>query len=257
MKNYILLTCMLGCTFLKAQVIMGGSTLQTPYTQLELQNTTGQKVLIQPAASNNTTLPKYNATQVDGYDDDLSMEGMLMYDKNAAVSKVYDGSTWKQAFIPQAKSANWSRARIETASAGCLSIFCTSGNLSLSIPSSTSPIEFADYLSILQSADTFRIRQKGLYRVNFNLQYNGANLGFFGVKTNIAIVVNSQQKAYMSANTAFIGGGTYLAAADTVLFLDVNDTVNFRVSFDTTGLSIAGFTFGGTPESNVSLERIL
>ncbi|WP_144428870.1 hypothetical protein [Chryseobacterium sp. StRB126] len=260
MKTYILLTIsLLGCNLLKAQVIMGGGSLKTSYTQLELQNTTGQKVLIQPAANNNTTLPKYNASQADNYDDDPSMQGMLMYDKNAAVSKVYDGSTWKQAFIAQVKATTWTRAKIDAGTAGCISLFCNSGNLSLSIPTNSPTIEFADYLSTLPSPSTtfFKIRQKGLYRVNFNLQYTAANLGFSGVKINVVIMVNNVEKSYMSANTGFISGGTYLAAADTVLFLDVNDTVNFRVSFNPGGLSIASFTFGGTPESNVSLERIL
>lgn len=255
MKNYILLFFILGGAFTNAQVIIGGSTLQTPYTQLELQNTTGQKVLIQPTANDNTTLPKYNPAQIDSYDDDPTMDAMLMYDKNASVSKVYDGSTWKQAFIPQGKATTWTRARIEPSTAVCLSFFCTSGNLPLSIPNNSN--QFSDYLSVFRPSDTFRVRQKGLYRINFNMLFNGGNIGFAGVKVNIAIAVNGVQKAYMSANAAFISSNSFSASADTVLFLDVNNDVNFRVNINTPGLSIAAFTFGGTPESTVSLERIL
>ncbi|MEF9478702.1 hypothetical protein ACR1PO_19480 [Chryseobacterium sp. RRHN12] len=255
MKNYIVLLCILGGAFTNAQVIIGGGALQTPYTQLELQNTTGRKVLIQPAANDKTTLPKYNAAQPDGYNDDATMEAMLMYDKNASVSKVYDGTTWKQTFIPQGKATTWTRARIEPSSVACLSFLCTSGNLPLSIPNNSN--QFSDYLSVFRPSDTFRIRQKGLYRINFNVLFNGGNIGFAGVKVNIAIAVNGEQKAYMSANAAFISANSFSASADTVLFLDVNNDVNFRVNISTPGLSVAAFTFGGTPDSSISLERIL
>jgi len=255
MKKYILLANILGGCLLNAQVVMGGANVTSPYTQLELQNTTGQKVLIQPVANSNTTLPKYNAAQADGYDDDTTMEAMLMYDKNASVSKVYDGSTWKQAFIPQGKATTWTRARIEPSSVACLSFLCTSGNLPLSIPNNSN--QFSDYLSVFRPSDTFRIRQKGLYRINFNLLFNGINIGFAGVKVNIAIAVNGEQKAYMSTNAGFISANSFSASADTVLFLDVNNDVNFRVNVSTPGLSVASFTFGGTPDSSISLERIL
>lgn len=255
MKKYILLSNILAGCLLNAQVVMGGANVKSPYTQLELQNTTGQKVLIQPAASNSTTLPKYNAAQPDGYDDDATMDAMLMYDKNASVSKVYDGTTWKQAFIPQGKATTWTRARIEPSSVACLAFLCTSGNLPLSIPNNSN--QFSDYLSVFRPSDTFRIRQKGLYRINFNVLFNGGNIGFAGVKVNIAIAVNGEQKAYMSANAAFISANSFSASADTVLFLDVNNDVNFRVNISTPGLSIAAFTFGGSPDSSISLERIL
>lgn len=257
MKKYISLigVSILGCSLLSAQVIMGGSAPASPYTQLELQNNNGQKVLILPGAANNTALPKYNALQADGYDDDPAMEAMLMYDKNAVMAKVYEGTTWEQAFISQGKSATWTRARIDAASAGCISILCSSNNLPLSIPVNST--QFADYLSVRHSGDTFRIRQKGLYRINFNVLFNGINVGFTGTRVNVAIVVNGEEKAYMSANAAFFSINSYLASADTVLFLDVNNDVNFRITIDNAGFSLSGYTFGGTPESNVSLERIL
>ncbi|ASK32293.1 hypothetical protein CEY12_20360 [Chryseobacterium sp. T16E-39] len=255
MKTYLLITSILLGTSVSAQVIIGGSTPSNTYTQLELQNTNGQKVLILPAAENNTSLPKYNASQADGYDNDPAMEAMLMYDKNAGLTKVYEGSTWKQAFIPKIKSVTWTRARIDATSVGCISLLCSSNNLPFSIPANNA--QFADYLSIHNSADTFRIRQKGLYRVNFNALFNGINVGFTGVRINIAIVVNGEEKGYMSSKAAFISTDNYLASADTVLFLDVNSNVNFRITIDNNGLSLSGYTFGGTSESNVSLEKIL
>lgn len=255
MKRYLVLSTIWMCTLLSAQVIIGGSTPSNMYTQLELQNTNGQKVLILPAADNNTSLPKYNAAQADGYDNDTSMEAMLMYDKNALLTKVYDGSTWKQAFTPKIKSVTWTRARIDATSIGCISVLCSSANLPLSIPGNDS--QFADYLSIRNAADSFKIRQKGLYRINFNALFNGINVGFTGVRINVAIIVNGEEKGYMSSRAAFISTGNYLAAADTVLFLDVNNSVSFRITIDNNGLSLTSYTFGGTPESNVSLEKIL
>lgn len=254
MKKNILFGIFIG-SILNAQVIIGGGNLSSSHTQLELQNTNGQKVLILPAAANNTALPKYNPSQADGYDDDPTMEAMLMYDKNTAFTKVYDGTTWNHAFFPQGKATTWSRARIESTSIGCISLLCSSNNLPLSFPSNNS--QFSDYLSIRHSGDTFRIRQKGLYRINFNVLFNGINVGFTGTRINVAIVVNGEEKAYMSSNAAFFSINSFLASADTVLFLDINNDVNFRITIDNEGFSLSGYTFGGTPESNVSLERIL
>ncbi|MGC5744002.1 hypothetical protein [Chryseobacterium sp. NFX27] len=176
---------------------------------------------------------------------------MLMYDKNTAFTKVYDGSKWNHAFIPDGKATSWSRARIESTSIGCISLLCSSNNLS--VYSS----QFSDYLSIRHSGNTFRIRQKGLYRINFNVLFNGINVGFTGTRINVAIVVNGEEKAYMFANAAFFSINNFLASADTVLFLDINNDVNFRITIDNEGFSLSGYTFGGTPESNVSFERIL
>jgi len=61
----------------------------------------------------------------------------------------------------------------------------------------------------------------------------------------------------MSANAAFFSIYNFLASADTVLFLDINNDVNFRFTIDNEGFSLSGYTFGGTQESNVSFERIL
>lgn len=257
MKKYFFLVNILFVQLLGAQVIIGGSTLSNPYVQLELQNTTGQKVLVLPAANDSTTLPKYNPSQLDQYDDDNTMEGMLMYDKNAKVTKVYNGSMWGNAFIPNNKATNWTRARIESSSAGCISLLCSSGNLNLTIPTNTVNTEFADYLSILQSSSMFKIRQKGLYRINFNLMFGGVNIGLTGVKVNISIIVNGEEKGYMSADAAFLSSSSFLASSDTVLFLNVNDSMSFRVSINNGGLSATNFTFGGSPESSVSVEQIL
>ncbi|SFN58110.1 hypothetical protein SAMN05421594_3374 [Chryseobacterium oleae] len=255
MKKYASLVSIIPCIAINAQIIIGGNNISNPYTQLELQNTDEKKALILPATNDNTTLPQYNVLQTDGYNNDPTMEGMLMYDKKAQITKVYDGSSWKQAFIPEHTATTWTRARIESASAACLSILCSSNNLPLSIPANDP--QFADHLSIRHSADTFRMRQKGIYRINFNAVFGGINVGFTGTKINIAILVNGEQKAYMSANAAFISLNNYAVSADTVLFLDVNSNVNFRISIDNSAFSISGYTFGGTADSNVSFEKIL
>jgi len=241
----------------KAQVIIGGSVPSNQYTQLELQNTTDQKVLILPATSDKTTLPKYSSAEADEYNDDPSMEGMLMYDKNAKITKVYNGFKWENAFTPDYKATTWTRVKIENTKIKCLSVLCTRDTgLYLTVPLSLIKPEFADHLSILQSNSKFKMRQQGLYRFNFNLKFEGINLGLTSATVYIAIVVNGNTKGYMSADAAFISSASFLTSTDTVLFLGVNDIVSFEVSVDS-GLSLADYTFGGTPESSVSVEKIL
>ena len=103
MKKYFAFVGILGCILANSQIVIGGSTPSNSHTQLELQNS-GQKVLILPVAENETTLPKYNISQPDKYDDDATMEAMLMYNKNESLTKVYDDTKWEQAFNAKNKS---------------------------------------------------------------------------------------------------------------------------------------------------------
>lgn len=256
----------LGFLPVKSQIIVGGSTLLSNKTQLELQNS-GSKVLVLPVAEDETILPKYNSTQPDKYDDDSTMEAMLMYDKNNALTKVYDGTKWEQAFTTKNKAITWTRAGVNSTNMTCLSttnIFgqllqlCSSSNLKFSVPANSS--QFSDYLSIVKDTQTFRIRQKGLYRINFNVLFSGFTAGFDfnGARITVVVVVNGVEKAYMSGTASpFINVGNYMVSTDSVLFLDVNNDINFRLILDGSSWSISSYNFGGTSESNVSFERVL
>lgn len=266
MKNYLTLTGVLGFILVNSQVIIGGRTLSSSHTQLELQNL-GQKVLILPVAENETLLPKYNNSQPDKYDDDSTMEAMLMYNKNESLTKVYDGTKWEQAFNGRNRSSNWTRANINSTNMTCISTsdlfgqllqLCSSNNLKFSIPANN--FQFSDYLSVVKNSETFRIRQKGLYRINFNLLFSGFTAGFDfnGARITIVIVVNGVEKAYMSGKASpFINVESYLVSTDGVLFLDVNNDITFRLVLDGSSWSVSSYNFGGTAESNVSIERIL
>jgi|GEM_PF-1630748 hypothetical protein len=266
MKKYLLLTGMLGFMLVKSQVVVGGGTLSSSHTQLELQNS-GQKVLILPVAENETILPKYNSSQPDKYDDDATMEAMLMYNKAESLTKVYDGTKWEQAFNAKNKSTTWTRANINSTNMTCLSTsdlfgqllqLCSSNNLQFSVPANST--QFSDYLSVVRNSETFRIRQKGLYRINFNVLFSGFTAGFDfdGARITIVVVVNGVEKAYMSGKASpFINVGNYLVSTDGVLFLDVNNDVTFRLILDGSSWSISSYNFGGTAESSVSIERVL
>lgn len=266
MKKYLAFTGMLGFILANSQVVIGGSTLSSTNTQLELQNS-GQKVLILPVAENETVLPKYNIAQPDKYDDDTTMEAMLMYNKAESLTKVYDGTKWKQAFNAKNKSTTWTRASINSTNMTCLSTsdlfgqllqLCSSDNLKFSVP--TNSLQFSDYLSVVRNSETFRIRQKGLYRVNFNVLFSGFTAGFDfnGARITIVVVVNGVEKAYMSGIASpFINVGNYLVSTDGVLFLDVNNDVTFRLVLDGSAWSISSYNFGGSADSSVSIERIL
>lgn len=266
MKKYFAFIGMLGFMLSNAQVVIGGSTLSSSNTQLELQNS-GQKVLILPVAENETVLPKYNNAQPDKYDDDATMEAMLMYNKAESLTKVYDGTKWKQAFNAKNKSTTWTRANINSTNMTCLSTsdlfgqllqLCSSNNLKFSVPANSS--QFSDYLSVVRDSETFRIRQKGLYRINFNVLFSGFTAGFDfnGARITIVVVVNGVEKAYMSGIASpFINVGSYLVSTDGVLFLDVNNDVTFRLVLDGSSWSISSYNFGGSADSSVSIERIL
>ncbi|MET3538945.1 hypothetical protein [Chryseobacterium limigenitum] len=266
MKKYLAFIGMLGFMLANSQVVIGGSTLSSTNTQLELQNS-GQKVLILPVAENETVLPKYNIAQPDKYDDDATMEAMLMYNKGESLTKVYDGTKWKQAFNAKNKSTTWTRASINSTNMTCLSTsdlfgqllqLCSSDNLKFSVPSNSS--QFSDYLSVVRDSETFRIRQKGLYRINFNVLFSGFTAGFDfnGARITIVVVVNGEEKAYMSGIASpFINVGNYLVSTDSVLFLDVNNDVRFRLVLDGSSWSISSYGFGGSAESSVSIERML
>ncbi|SEW27102.1 hypothetical protein SAMN05421841_1948 [Chryseobacterium wanjuense] len=266
MKKYLTIICSLGFFLANSQIAIGGASVSSSHTQLELRNS-GQKVLIFPVAENETILPKYNASQPDKYDDDASMEAMLMYNKAESITRVYDGTKWENAFNTKNSSTTWTRASINSTNMTCLSTsdlfgqllqLCSSDNLKFSVPGNSS--QFSDYLSVVRNSETFRIRQKGLYRINFNVLFSGFTAGFDfnGARITIVVVVNGVEKAYMSGKASpFINVGTYLASADGVLFLDVNNDITFRLVLDGSSWSISSYNFGGTPESSVSVERIL
>ena len=250
MKNIISILVLVFSCNLYAQLLIGNdSNNVTTKSELELQNINGEKALILPTSQDATTLPKYNASATDLYDDDPTMEGMLLYNKNENKTKVYDGTKWDNAFDNSPNISTITRAKMNPQTLICLLGICGSNNISFT----TTENNYADFLNIQSSADSFTIRQKGVYRINVNIGFSGVSL--LGQNIKITVEVNGEARTYVSKDAKLFSSNTYAVGDEVVLFLNIGDTVKFHMSL---GTSIgAGFSFGNNDYSNVTFERIL
>ena len=249
MKNIILLLVLIYSYNISAQVLIGSENPTTTRSDLELQGTDGQKVLILPTTQDFTTLPKYNASEADFYEDDPTMEGMLLYNKSENKTKVYDGTKWENAFAGSLDMTTMTRAKMNSQTLVCILGICGADDISFNYNGNS----YEDHLGIQSSADTFIIRQKGVYRINVNIGFTGFSL--LGQNIKITVEVNGKARTYMSKNPQLFSSDTYVAGDEVVLYLNTGDAVRFNMSL---GTSIgAGFTFGNNDYSNVTFERVL
>ncbi len=249
-KKYLYCSLLLFGFNLYAQVVIEGnpnSTLLEAHSSAMLhiknQNEAAAKAMGLPVVADAQSLPKYNASQPDLYDDDPTMEGMLMYQTDESVVKVYDGTKWSNAF--SVEKPNLTRAKVESN----ITIPSSGGNLNFT-HFNDKPNGFIDYLNLktgVTAPNVFKIRQTGVYRVNITAEVNLSSTNLL----TTAFVNNN----YRFALKFPIGnsGSTRIANYEFTMMLKQGEEVRFEVSSENS----SSFTVFATNLSTILIEKIM
>lgn len=239
----------LGSPLLFSQVVIDGNPSSTATAHstamlhIKNQNEAAAKAMGLPVVANKTELPKYNASQPDLYDDEATMTGMLMYQSDEKVVKVYDGTKWDNAF--SVETPNLTRARV----AANYNISGAGGALNYTYFNDLSN-GFIDYLSLktgVLSANKFKIRQTGVYRINITLELNLSNTNLLATA-----YVNDTYRFALKFPVGS-GGTTRIANYEFTMLLKQGEEVRFDVSSE----SGNSFTVYGTNLSTIMFEKIM
>lgn len=237
----------------KGQVIINGNSSSTvePHSTAMLlvknqADNSNVKALGLPVVANATQLPKYNASQPDSYDDDPTMEGMLMFNADPAVNTVvvYDGQKWQKAF--SVMQSNLTRARVGSA----ISIPGAGGDINFTIYDDVTNGYF-DYLKIktgVTQANVFEIRQSGVYRINLGVDVSLAS----GIKLLATAFVNDNYR-FALKNTVAQAGTSRIANYEFSMFLKQGEKVRFQISSENS----SAFTINANNLSSIIFEKIM
>lgn len=251
MKNsiYIFFFWFLSSDFCESQVLIGGqpNTTMVPHSSAMLhlvnQNEAAASAMGMPLAANAQELPFFDPSQPDLYTDNPDLEGMLMYQEDQKLVKVYDGQKWTNAF--SVENPNLTRVRV----ASNYNISTTGGPLNFTWLNDHANgfIDFMNLKTGVTGANVFKMRQTGVYRINIILEINLTNTNLLATA-----FVNDSYRFALKFNVRS-GGTTQVANYEFTMLLKQGEEVRFDVSSENS----QGFTIYGTNLSNIMFEKIL
>lgn len=182
LKNIIFVNLFM-FNLVNAQVIIGDDNFNNKNTILGIinknDNSQNSKGIKLPSVKNKTQLPLYNPNEIDFFNDDSTMEGMILYQEDIKRIVVYDGEKWKETLFedhnkytnvsldPKLSDSNYP-------SIGCFLVGCGSDDVPFDLTSNDSNLDELGILNqkgTLNSADysNFTFKESGLYRVIVSL----------------------------------------------------------------------------------------
>lgn len=202
-KNVILLFVglLMGCFTMYSQVGVGTND---PHKESSIHVLVPNKGLILPKSINATALPKYNINEIDLYEDDRAMEGMLMYNEEIKGVSVYDGEKW-ESIKPYNVSNNALFSATKNSGAqvfACLVLACTPINpiifnrdVNSSVNRASTTYDFSDMYNTSTGVAT--IKEDGYYLVNLGVGVvSNLSISLGNSYTNIQLQMSSQGSTY-------------------------------------------------------------
>lgn len=266
----ILSTFVLGLIFAQAQVAIGEGDI-TPHEKSILtiinpgNSATTSKGLILPAVEKYEDLPLYNPSQLDFFDDDPQMEGLILYvkEQNEDRAFYYNGKTWVDAFSQKTRIKTRVSLNPETPNENlpkttCVLVACEK----VDIPFFKFSEEDVDELRILDHAtQKIRIRNSGLYRIQVSIAFRSSGVHVTPPQISIQALKNEEivGQAIANMNTLLISGNAPMTASATFnIWAEPNDILSFTAGGAIPILTIADtYTAQPNPATFVIIERIL
>ncbi len=243
---------------IKSQVGIGTNT---PHNKSVLDIKSGKnKGVIIGKSQNLETLPLYDKSQSDFYQDDPSMEGMIIYVISEKEVYLYDGKKWIPAGTIQS-NYNPNITRIGTSkskTAVCIINICGSPSLEFNRVNDPN-LYFSDGLGITQGRtdNTYvEIKEDGFYRISPSIAVDGGGVSLLGSKISLQILGNlltednryrgNQVLGRSSLNTIglLLEIGTSLDINfSQIQYLQKGDRISIEFDVDASGISLgSGFS---------------
>ncbi len=272
--NYLLsIGCLFFISSLKAQVLIGQKAEGVQaHAMLDIYNHADNPAQAQgilfPKVDNETELPLYDPTQPDLFQDDPTMEGMLLYQSDIAKVRYYDGEKWNTTLYED-RLADVSRIsfneKAESPKMVCTLVFC--GNQTLS-PLVYRTTDF-DRLAVVKTNGDFsmQINETGFYRFNINLMIRTSGIHVTPPVISVRALKKTPNQTeailtrrdvalndaiLITSNTARLAATTFQA------FVQKGDLIKFQLSGAVDILTVADvYELVQDDRSYIEIERIL
>ncbi|AKK72760.1 hypothetical protein [Chryseobacterium gallinarum] len=273
-KNIYTIGLLLTAKLAFSQVIIGSHSTPSSHSMLTVVNKEDHpdtsKGMIIPTAETESALPLYNIHQADHFDDDPTMQGMIMYQKDIKRVVVYDGEKWKPTFYEDGgritrASMNPAMPENELPSVACILIGCGQKDVPFGFYNSTSDI---DKLGIIDPQGTvnnnftnFTFRESGFYKVLISLKVKTSGLHVSPPTISFRALKNGNVLARndVSLNEAILitAGANRVGTMEFLAMFDKGDQLKVQVSGGVSILTVADvYKIIPTDGTFISIEKL-
>lgn len=157
--------------------------------------------------------------------------GVMAYDSDQKVAKIYDGTTWQAMSTP-------SRGSIILNRNGGSGILTTADNTYFDMPINASHIQANEGgLFTVVGTGQIRIEQNGIYALSASLSTSNMPVG--NTKYILAARRNNSLIGYLSRGSVTLTGQDYWGASGTITYaLNAGDVINFQYVINAGGSSL-------------------
>ncbi|MGG7470366.1 hypothetical protein ACQ7CX_17905 [Chryseobacterium arthrosphaerae] len=272
-KTYII-TLLLTATMAFSQVIVGGSINPSPNSMFSVvnkeDNAAGSKGMMIPTVNNETELPLYNASHLDHFEDDPSMQGMILYRKDIKRVVVYDGEKWKPTFYESGGkttrvSMNPLTPEAEFPSVTCVLIGCGENDVPFGAYDS---IQDGDQLGILDpqgavntNFNNFTFKESGFYKVLISLKVKTSGIHVSPPTISFRALKNGNVLARndVPLNEAILitAGANRVGTMEFLSMFDKGDKLKIQISGGVSILTVAdAYKIVPTDGTFISIEKL-
>lgn len=257
-----------------SQVIVGSSLNPSSRSIFSVvnqeDNSERSKGMMIPTVDNEALLPLYNISQADHFDDDSTMQGMIMYQKDIRRVVVYDGEKWKPTFYESGgrttrASMNPATAEGDYPTVGCVLIGCGEKDVPFGFFNSNLD---SDKLGIINPQGTinsnfnnFTFKESGFYKILISLKVKTSGLhvsppviSFRALKNGNILARND-----VSLNEAILitAGANRVGTMEFLAMFDKGDQLKVQVSGGVSILTVADvYKIVPTDGTFISIEKL-
>ncbi|WES96691.1 hypothetical protein P2W68_17805 [Chryseobacterium arthrosphaerae] len=273
-KKIYITTLLLTATTAFSQVIVGSSINPSPNSMFSIvnkeDNPAGSKGMMIPTVNSETELPLYNASHPDHFEDDPSMQGMILYRKDIKRVVVYDGEKWKPTFYESGGrttrvSMNPLTPESEFPSVTCVLIGCGEKD----VPFGTyDNIQDGDQLGILDpqgavntNFNNFTFKESGFYKVLISLKVKTSGIHVSPPTISFRALKNGNVLARndVPLNEAILitAGANRVGTMEFLSMFDKGDKLKIQISGGVSILTVAdAYKIVPTDGTFVSIEKL-
>lgn len=273
-KKIYTLTLFLMTVLLFSQVTVGSHASPSTNAMFSVvnkeDNATNSKGMMIPTVNDETELPLYNASQPDHFNDDSSMQGMILYKKDIKRVVVYDGKKWKPTFYESGgkttrASMNPSMAESNFPSVTCVLIGCGEKDVPFGFYDST---QDTDKLGIINpqgivnsNFNNFTFKESGFYKILISLKVKTSGIHVSPPTISFRALKNGNVLARndVPLNEAILitAGANRVGTMEFLSMFDKGDQLKVQVSGGVSILTVADvYKIVPTDGTFISIEKL-
>lgn len=273
-KKIYITALLVSATMAFSQVIVNSDTNPSPNSIFSVvnkeDNAAKSRGMMIPLVNNESELPLYDASQADHFNDDPSMQGMILYRKDIKQVVVYDGEKWKPTFYESGGrttrvSMNPATPEAEFPTVTCVLIGCGEKDVAFGAYDS---IQDGDKLGILDpqgavnsNFNNFTFKESGFYRVLVSLKVKTSGihvspptLSFRALKNGNVLARND-----IPLNEAILitAGANRVGTMEFLSMFDKGDKLKVQISAGVSILTVADtYKIVPTDGTFISIEKL-